>query len=206
MKKIVLFLVLSVSLIKAQSFEGVITYTNVLTSKTPRMTNEQLTAMLGSRIDYFYKNGIYKSTTNGSASQWQLYVPKENRVYTKTAGSENLYWSDAAVNSDEVLSSSVKKNALKILEYNCDALILNCRSGTQTYYYNKELAIDANLFKNHHYGNWYAFLKQSGALALKTVIETPQFRLESTASSIKKKKLDDTLFALPANKRAVKGS
>ena len=80
----------------AQPFEGKIIYENKYKSKLPNVTDEQLTAMMGSKQDYFVKAGNYKIATNGSYFQWQIYVNKDNKLYNKMTSSESLYWIDAA--------------------------------------------------------------------------------------------------------------
>ncbi len=78
----------------AQTFEGKIVYQNHYISKMGRITNDQLGAAMGTRQEYFLKGARYKSVMNGSFSQWQLYVPAENRLYGKLALSDTLYWTD----------------------------------------------------------------------------------------------------------------
>lgn len=187
-----------------QSFEGEIIYRNSLKSKNPQMTDEQWTQMMGSKQVYFIKQGNYKSETNGTMSQWQIYNNKENKVYTKMSNSEIVLWNDASVISDEITKSEIIKNAETILGYPCDELILTCKSGIQKYYYSSKLPVDIKLFENHKYGNWYDFLKNSKSLALKTVIETPQFTMETIATEVKPMKLDDRIFMLPADTKTSK--
>lgn len=205
MKKIIIALTIFASIATfGQTFEGEIIYKNSLKSKNPKMTDEQWTQMMGSKQEYFIKNGNYKSVTNGTMSQWQIYNNKDNKVYTKMSNSETVLWNDASINSDEVLKSEIKKNAATILGYSCDELILTCKSGIQKYYYSSKLAVDIKLFENHKYGNWYDFLKNSKSLPLKTIIETPPFIMEIIATEVKLVKLDDKLFMLPVDTKTVK--
>ena len=113
----------------AQTFEGKINYSNAFKSKNPQVTNQQWEQMVGAKQEYFIKDGNYKSVTNGSMSQWQLYVNSQNKVYTKMGNSETLLWNDASVNQDEVLKAEIKENAITILGYNCNELTLTCKSG-----------------------------------------------------------------------------
>lgn len=205
MKKILFALSLLFSLGSlAQSFEGEIIYKNALTSKSPKITDEQWIQMLGATQRYYIKGGNYKSVTNGTMTQWQLYISKENKLYTKMSNSEAVLWNDAAVNTDEVLKSEVKKNAEVILGYPCDELTLTCKSGVQKFYYSARLPVDSKLYEQHKYGNWYEFLKNSNAMMLKTVIENPQFVLETTAQEVKPVKLEDKLFTLPEGTKTEK--
>ena len=94
------------------------------------------------------------------------------------------------------MKSELHKAVTTILGYKSDELVLTCKSGTQKYYFNTKLGIDAKLFVNHKYGNWYDYVKQANAVPLKMVIDTEQFSMESTATEIKPGKLDYKVFTL----------
>ena len=205
MKKLIacLFLVTSFMSI-AQNFEGEIVYTNTVKSKSPQITNEQWSTMLGTKQSFFIKGNHYKSIANGSMVQWQLYVAADNKLYSKMGNTEVLQWNDASVRNEEILSSSIKPHAAKILGYDCDELTLTCKSGVQIYYFTSKLAADCKLYEKHLYGNWYDFLKLAKGMSLKTIIDTPQFTLEQTATEVNTKKLDDAFFVLPADAKTTK--
>ena len=118
--------------------------------------------------------------------------------------SEVFLWNDGATNPDEVLKSELNKEVTEILGYKCDELILTCKSGIQKYYFNSKLSVDAKLFVNHKFGNWYDFVSKANALPLKSVIENAQFSLESIATNITEMKLDNSFFALPMNSKSMK--
>jgi len=206
MKKI-LFL-LSLSLISfalfAQSFEGKIIYQNNFKSKTPNVSDEQFSSMLGSVQNYYMKGGDYKSESNGKFVLWQLYLNKDNKLYNKVANSEAILWNDGAINPDEVISSELHKGVIEILGYKCDELVLICKSGIQKYYFSSKLPVDSKLYSNHKFGNWYAYLSKANAIPLKMTIDNEQFTMESVATDVKVMKLDASLFILPANVRVVK--
>jgi len=189
-----------------QPFEGKIVYKNTYKSKLPNVTDEQLTSMMGSTQEYFIKNGDYKSILNGSYVQWQLYINKDNKLYSKMANSQAPISTDAATNPDEILKSEINRGVTEILGYKCDELILTCKSGIQKYYFNTKLSVDTKLFANHKFGNWYDFLSKSNSLPLKTIFESGQFNMESVAVEVKEMKLDKTIFDLPANAQIEKFS
>lgn len=188
----------------AQTFEGKIVYKNTYKSKRPNVTDQQFTTMMGSTQEYFIKNGDYKSVTNGSFFQWQLYINKDNKLYSKMANSETLFWNDGAVNTDEIIKVEVNKAAIQVLGYTCDELIFTCNSGVQKYYFNTKLAVDTKLFVNHKFGNWYDYLLKSNSLPLKSIIQNGQFTLESEATEVAEMKLDKAVFELPANAKTMK--
>ena len=187
-----------------QTFEGKIVYKNTYKSKIPNVTDEQFTTMMGSTQEYFIKNGDYKSVANGSFFQWQLYVNKDNKLFSKMANSETLLWNDGATNPDEILKAEVNKGVTEILGYKCDELVLTCKSGIQKYYFNIKLSVDTKLFVNHKFGNWYAFLTKSNSLPLKSIVDNGQFTLESVAIEVKEMNLEKTLFELPADSKTMK--
>ena len=170
----------------------------------PNVTDQQFTTMMGSTQDYFIKSGDYKSVANGSFFQWQLYVNKDNKLYSKMANSETLLWNDGSENKDEIIKTELNKGVTEILGFKCDELILTCKSGTQKYYFNSKLSVDTKLFINHKFGNWYDYLLKANALPLKTIVDNAQFTLESVATEVKETKLDKTLFDLPANVQTTK--
>lgn len=183
----------------SQNFEGKIIYQNSYLTKTAGMRNGQWDSLLGKTQEYFIKNGNYKTLSDGMSSPWQLYINKENRAYTKFYKTEIIYWNDCSKNSDEIKTVELNKKAITILGYECDELILTCKSGVQKYYFSSKLAVNDSLFNHHVYGNWAAYLSYAKALPLKMVIETPQFKMESVAAQIVPLKLEDAFFELPKN-------
>ncbi len=186
-----------------QFFEGKIIYTNSYKSKIAQITDEQLTDMLGSTQEYLIKGGNYKSMVNGSMVQWQLYNNKDNRLYSKMAISDIVFWNDAGVQENKPINVKVNKNATEILGYKCDEVILTCESGVEKYYFNSTLSVDTKLFEKHKYGNWFDYLSASHALPLKSILETAEFSLVSEAKEVKPMKLADKEFALPSGIKIV---
>ncbi len=186
------------------SFEGKITYKNSYKSKMPNVTDEQFTSMMGATQEYFIKGGDYKSVSNGSYFQWQLYVNKDNKLYSKMANSETLLWNDGAVNVDSVLKVELNKGVAEVLGYKCDELVLTCKSGVQKYYFNSSISLDPSVFTNHKFGNWYNVVSRSKSLPLKSIIDNAQFTLETIATEVKPMKLESSSLALPANTKTMK--
>jgi len=199
-----IYLLLSSITAFSQPFEGKIIYANAFKSKNAQITDQQWNAMLGTTQEYSIKEGDYKSITNGTFVQWQQYSNKDNKLYIKMANSEILLWNDGSIQGDEVLKVELNKKVTEILGYKCDELILTCKSGIQKYYFNSKLSVDAKLFANHKFGNWFDYLSKSNSLPLKSIIDTAQFTMTSTATEIKPMKLDIKMFELPAGAKTEK--
>lgn len=194
-----LIVLLSFSALHAQNFEGEIMYNVSYTVKKPGFTSEQLQKTLGTTKRYFIKNGDYKSVTNGTGNAFQLYVSKENKVYTKF-GTTNVYlWEDARYNADKVTKTELNKNVTQVLDYKCDEVILTTTAGMQHYYYSDNFKVDTAAFINAKFGNWYDFVSKSGALPLKIIVETEYYTMEATAVKVEAKKLTIEEFTLPAD-------
>lgn len=207
MKKSILFLtslLFTCCVVQSQTFEGKIVYQNNIKSKLPNVTDAQFAAMMGNTMEYYIKNGDYKTISNGSLLQSQNYINAENKLYTKMSNSATFMWNDGAVNPDEVLKVEINKAVTTVAGHSCDEVILTCKSGIQKYYYNAKIGVDADKFVNHKFGNWHAFVSQSKALPLKYIIENPQFSMEVTATSVENIVLEPSFFALPANAKTAK--
>lgn len=206
--KLVIFLCLlfSATTSFSQHFEGEVVYSNHFTSKMKNFTDEQLSTMIGTKQEYFIREGNYKSFLNGQSVTVQLYDYKANRIYNRTPKSDTLYWFDASVNTDGVISYEIKKNAEQILGNNCDAIIMNTKTGTTTIFYTTRYKVDSKAYLNHNYGNWSFFTSKTGSLPLKTIIETNQFKMVSTATEIKSMKLGQEYFNVDAKTPTKKSS
>lgn len=198
-------LVSSVVFVHGQSFEGEIIYSNHFTSKMKKFTSEQLEAMIGSKQEYLIKDGNYKSFLNGQSITMQLYDYKTNRIYNRKPQSDTLYWFDASTNTDDVISFETKKNAKKILGNQCDAIIMKTKTGTTTIFYSSRYKVDSKVYENHHYSNWAFYVGKAKALPLKTIIETNNFIMESTAIEIKSLELGISYFNIDPKTPIKKG-
>lgn len=201
-----IFSLLTAITLLGQSFEGKIIYTNSYKSKNPQMTDQQWATIMGSTQEYFIKRGDYKSISNGTFFQWQLYINKDNKVYNKMSNSETAFWNDASVQGDEILKTETNKGVTEVLGYKCDEVIFTCKSGVQKYYFNSKLSVDTKLFANHKFGNWLDYLLKSNSLPLKSIIETAQFTIESVATEVKLLKIDINTFELPKGIKTEKSS
>lgn len=201
MKKLLLIAVLVSGMIgvNAQDFQGKISYVCSYYSKTKGINDLQWANMLGNRLLYYYKNGNYKTTTNGSLVEWSLYINKDNTIYNKLANSDTIYWENAAIIknlNDTVVQVIVKRKALNILGYMCDEVTACTSTGEHKYYYSSRFRVDPKLFLKHNAGNMAALTKLTKSLPLKMIVEYPQFTLECFAIDVKPLPLTDDVFKL----------
>lgn len=181
-----------------QPFEGKILYDNSYKSKNMMMPSSLWNSMMGAKGEYYIQGGNYKLISNGSLNKWQLYIHKDNKVYSKLSSSSAILFNDCEVQGDEVFKVEVNKNVLEVLGYPCDEVILTCKSGVQKFYFNADIAVDAALFEKHKFVNWYEYVKVANALPLKRIVNTSYFTMECIATEVTPMKLDASLFELPA--------
>lgn len=181
----------------AQNFEGQITYKIVYETKNTQVTDHLWETRLGTLQDYYFKGGNYKVVSNSDLVEWQLYLNKENKIYNKIKNETNVFGTDASIVADSLVTYDVKYDVKAVLGYTCNEITLTCKGGTYTYYYNNQLKLDFNQFKNHEFDNWASFIKLSGSVPLKIVIENNQYRKVMTATAIEQKVLDLSFFAIP---------
>lgn len=183
----------------SQAFEGQITYQNSYKSKVAGVSDKDLTNRFGKSYDYSIKGGDYKIVTSNGMINWQLYINKDNKIYTKIANAEAIIWIDGRQNFDSIISTAIKKNVTEIMGYPCDELTIICKNSTEKYYFSTKLPVDISKYTQHFYGHWYDYLKVSSTIPLRTIVENDQFVTTSTVINVKEMKLNERLFELPAN-------
>ncbi len=181
----------------SQNFEGKVIYQNTYESKTPSVSNEQLNLLMGTLQEYVIKDGNYKSIFNGQFNQFQLYRSDENKLYNKFSNAEALFWSDGLIEGEKVIDLKIIKKKENILGVDCDELTMKTTKGVYIYYYNAKYTINPNFYKGHLFGNWYLYVKESEAVPLKIITDTPEFKSTSTAIKIEEYKVDSIYFELP---------
>lgn len=192
----ILFITCFTSLSHGQFFEGKMVFKNSYQSKVPNLSSEQLSTMLGSIQEYYIQGATYKSVSNGSMVKWNLYNPKLNTLYSKLSNKPGVQAINASINEDSVINFEINRNVTKVLNYPCDELVLTCKSGIQKYYFCTKFRIDAALYKNHQYGNWYDVLSRTGSLPIKSIIETSYYTLINELIEVNEIKLDSSMFVL----------
>jgi hypothetical protein len=179
---------------RAQYFEGKVIYRNVVTSKTPGLSDSALGALIGNEEIYYIRGGNYESLTNGAGYSMQLYDHRSNRMYFKKPDVDTLYWLDAGKSAEKPLSYEKREDAETVLGKRCDALVVQTETGTTVFYYSPRYKIDAAMFQKHLYGGWAFYVSQTGCLPLKTVIDNDKFHLETTAVEVLLLELKESFF------------
>ena len=147
--------------------------------------------------EYVIKEGDYKSIFNGQFNQFQLYRSDKNKLYNKFSNAEALFWSDGAIDGEKVVDLNIIKNKETVLGISCDELTMKTTKGVYVYYYNAKYSINPGFYKGHLFGNWYFYVKESKAVPLKIIMDTPEFKSTSTAIKIEEYKVDSAYFELP---------
>lgn len=182
--------------ISAQNFEGLIIYKNEY--KTKNANNNSLNVAMGTKQEYYIKGNNYCSLFNGSYMKKQIYKGIHNKLYNITNNEDVIYYNDCQANTDSVLAHQIILNKDTILGIPCNLLILRCKSSVTFYYFNSNyLKIEADIFKEHHFGNWYFALSLTHSIPLKTIYKNNMFEMTSTIEKFENILLEDVLFALP---------
>ena len=179
-------------------FEGKILYDNSYKSKNMMMPSALWNSMMGPKGEYYIQGGNYKLISNGSLNKWQIYLNKDNKIYSKLSSSSAILFNDGEMQGDEVFKVEVNKNVTEVLGYPCDEVVMTCKSGVQKFYFNSAIAVDAKLFEKHKFVNWYDFVKVANALPLKRIVNTSYFTMECVATEVTPMKLESSIFELPA--------
>jgi len=197
-KTALLFLLLVSTTVFTQNFEGKIVYKNSCKSKNPEWKLEYCQMITDSLQVFYYKNGDYKYDTPNS-NKWTSYINAENKVYTKPEKKDKAYFTDASKNDDEILETQLNPKAIKILGYDCDELVVKCKSSIQKYYFNSVTSVNPKLFEKHIYGNLNKIMAITKSIPLKEIFifEEQDLELESLAVEIIKTEVMEDTFIIP---------
>jgi hypothetical protein len=203
------------SLIHAQTnFEGYVVYRiepknpnkqlivdSVFYARIKKVMNGQLYSLQ----KYFYKGDTYKSEVGTEPKKtFQVFKPKEKRLYTWQQSADTAVWVDSEKYSDKIKEVRQLPDEEVVLGIKCKKIVVVSSIGETTYWYNpSKYKISYDAFKSHIYGNWNEYLKIAGALPLKYEIKGKTFYIVTTATEVKEIKVKDSEFDLPTFKKVV---
>ncbi len=198
MKKLFIFLFFTINLLSAQDdFEGVLKFKIDFKDKTGEMSDEELKYLMGTEQTYFLKAKKYHSYTNG-AFKVTTYHEGKDTIFTKMASSNMLIYELTNVEEEKILSHKFEKTDLKILNYQCQLLVVKTNKGIHKYYFSPELKTKPEYYKNHKSGLWHFFTeKTDGALSIKAISDLEDLYTCIELISVERKTLNDSIFIKP---------
>ncbi|WP_299673361.1 hypothetical protein [uncultured Tenacibaculum sp.] len=198
MKKLFIFLFFVANIVTAQNdFEGVLKFKLDFKDKTGEMSEDEVKYFMGTEQTYFLKGKKYRSSFNG-AFKMNTYHEGKDTLFTKMAISENLMYSLTNIAEEKILSHKFEKTDVKILNYQCELLIVKTNKGIHKYYYSPELRTKPEYYKNHKSGLWHFFTeKTNGALSIKAISDLDDSYSCIELISVERKSLNDNIFEKP---------
>jgi hypothetical protein len=199
MKKIILLILLSVSLstFSQEYFEGILKFKSEFRDKTGQMTDEEAKQFLGTEITYYLKGDHYNSSMNGFL-QMKTYYNGRDTIYLNMQGNNNLLYTLSSEEEEKIISYEFKETDAVILGYKCELLEVKTNKGFHKYYFNRNIKLNPEDYKNHKAGLWHFFLeKTGGAISLKTSGDLKDSYNAIEVISIEKKQLDESIFKKP---------
>ena len=203
---LVFMLIVNLSFCQEKEFEGIINYKLVVKNPTPELISDSLwTARVGKTTSihkYYYKGSNYKNIIDGK--ELQIYKPKTNEIYNYRIEKDTIFSNvlNTSKSIDSIKSMDRIDETENILGYECRKLVFKTKLSETTYYYSSKLNIPAENYINHHYGNWYEYLKETNALPLKIVIKNRFLHMVITAIDIEQKKINLNEFKLPRSPKS----
>jgi hypothetical protein len=190
----------------AEYFEGRITYRYDMETKSDTISQAALEELFGSTAELYFKEGNYLEIYEGGYMKEQLYNRKTNKVYfTDKYKGDTVFRVDAGKPGDEILRQELHPEKEKILNIECDELVLYYANKTISIYYNSDsLQINPDWYSNYTSYNKNIISRKMGALYLKYRMEYPGYIATLTATSILWQKIDDKFFKVPGEKILVK--
>ncbi len=221
MKKLITIIIILIfsAVVKAQSFEGVITYCATYELKGKFLTmKDEIMEKLKEQEDYFdtlrvyIKQDQYKKVTNASSSSSTIYKPVENKIFNLKQGFEYVTIADA----NEVTSSKIQfpepeityVDSIKyIAGIPCETIKISWgKMGEEWYFYNEKTAVmDPRLYEQHKYEYLDVILKNSASYPLEIIKSLNNIMfMRLTMVSVEEKEIAEIEFKIPELKKADK--
>ena len=200
----VLLLVVSLSYCQDKEFEGIINYEIEFKNPSPEIMNDSIwKKRVGKTISnhkYYYKKGNYKNIIDNN--KLQIYKQHADEIYNYVIERDTIFSNILKVNNSIDPIKSIEKNSdLKlILDYKCNKVTFKTKFTETTYYYSKKLFMSSENYINHHYGNWYEYLKETNAIPLKIITKNKFLHMEMTAIDVDEIELSLKEFELPTDR------
>lgn len=201
MQKIIfaLVVVLSATVLNAQSFCGEIKYNITIEDNSGRGMIDLLTTAFGTGQRFQICGDSY-ATYDQIDNLRSLYHAADNKYYL-IGISKDATLIDGSIGG-AATTNPVQKTDEKVLGHSCQKVAITTDGVTTTYYFSDDFKVNAALFSKHQFMGWAAFMTASeGALPLKIVKEygTQKFKVTYTATETKVKRLSEKDFELPSD-------
>jgi hypothetical protein len=181
-------------------FEGKIVFKTSFEIKDSTKRAVHFSTLYPSITTQYFKEGNTFEIYDKGDNKTYLYLPSENKAYQNKWSKDTLYFFDCGSKGREILNYSLTKNAATVLGLACDKLQITYSTGTSTYYFNENrLRINPEWYSQLTYINWDTISKFLKSIALKTVIDRPDYRIVNTATSVKNEKIPSSIFQIPKN-------
>ncbi|TNF29230.1 MAG: hypothetical protein EP314_02975 [Bacteroidetes bacterium] len=165
---------------------------------------------IGTRLEWYYKQGNLWQKANGKQYHWQLYLTNENRIYDCNSyfylDEEQIVWISGGYIPDglKAIDVMVNRNATKILGYDCDEIIVCGKYDTTWYYCAPALPLNPQHFAACRARNYNVWTRYAASMPLKVTYSEHNanwVRYSITATSVQRMRLDDKVFTMPIHGR-----
>jgi len=214
MNKIILIIFLIASpFLKAQSFEGTLTYLCeglINNNKTEISELKSLTnGGWSDTIRITFKKGDYFEVGNNKTHSKRLYRADSNKIYAWGQPKDTNICTIYETNLDLIKKTKKQEEKFGILDtlvvvkgVLCKVIRITSNSLTYEYYFNDSLyKMQSNYYSKHCWQGWYTFLKHTNALPIMIVVKTKTKSNSITACmtlvEAKEEFVNEQLFNVP---------
>jgi hypothetical protein len=180
---------------QGSSFEGRIIYDFSFTNtETGEDITSDVSHYLGSRQHYYTDGRNYKSY-NQDGILTQLYNSGTNKYYFVNPSTQEVMEVDAKEGVSTLENIEHLPEEDMVLGITCRKLKIVTNKDTTTYWYSSTIKVPFENFKDHHYGHWALYLKETkGALPLKYISRSNLYTMTSIVKQIDRIQFEEKAF------------
>ena len=186
-----------------REFEGIALYNIEIKNPVPSLISDSIFYSKLKRIvstqKYYYKDKYYKSILDGDRLFYQIYSPKDSKLYSFYDKSDTASVSDCKHNEEKITETILEDSDTIIYNIMCKKVTFKLNSGGEMIFFFNPYYFKLNpeKFKGHKLGFWYDYLKVSNSLPIKYIIKKPFLNMEVTLVDVTMRNISEKEFAIP---------
>jgi hypothetical protein len=181
-------------------FEGKIYYQHIFRAKTGSCKINMPKRLFGTASKLSFKEGNYRHDYAGGIFEFDIYNKVDNKLYLKKRDNATIYWIDCSLPGKEIKNSKIFPKTENVMGIDCDQVIIEYEKDVSIQYYNPDsFAIDPSWFKDFKLNGQNLIDEKARSISLKAENEFSDYFMISTATKVKRRKIDERIFQVSAN-------
>ncbi|MGC4103341.1 hypothetical protein [Ferruginibacter sp.] len=197
------FIFFTASHAQVKEFEGVISYTHLVTAIEKDYDVSSDYGYMGKQSEFYYKAGKYKWLNQNAFIEMDLFRSRDTIEFLKMQPSDTIMYVPNNFSNERVIDYKILPHADTVMGYVCDVLVIKAKGQggewTRRLSFSDKFPVDPAFFAHYTYNSTNVIYSLMKALPLKIELLYPNRKITYTATKTDKKAVDDKWFEFSAD-------